>query len=134
MSLRIAKPGVRLQATQSNATRSYIDRLVKLMPAEIVAAYTVIKSLAADWNPEQLGWLGLVCLIVAVILRAYATFEAGKGPQWIAVIVAAVSFGLYLYTEGGQLPWLDSTTFPPNSPQIAMILWVTVVPLIYTGD
>ena len=134
MSLRIKRLGIRLEATQSDSTKSYVDRLVRLLPAEIVAAYTVIKSLASSWEPAQLSWLGLVCLLLAIALRAFATTEPGKGPQWIAVAVSAVSFVLYLYTEGGQLPGIDPSTLPPNAAQIAMVLWVTVVPQIYRGD
>lgn len=112
----------------------YLDRLVRLIPAEVVGLYLIgIGFIPAGLPAALAGWT-LVCVGLVVLARAYATADPAKGlgPQWVAVIVATVSFVLWVYSMGGAFeayglfyPWLGS---------LAILVWTFVVPYFYKGD
>jgi hypothetical protein len=111
----------------SSAADDYLTRLVKLIPAEVVALYLTFKEVAADW----LAIWATVCLVLVVIVRALGTSGANKPVQWGAVVVAAVSFVLWIYATGGHI--ID-VTLPAGVISAAIGLWTFVVPWFYKGD
>jgi len=136
MSLRIGPSGDgedrrrRSPDDASPAGDFYMDRLVKLIPAEAITAYPFLHSRAvdvaamvaekapgaaagstvaaaaagpygsADWLPAGVAWL---LLIVVILLRWQATRGPNGDAQWGAVLISAVSFLLWV-------PVLDGAT------------------------
>jgi V8-like Glu-specific endopeptidase len=126
---------------------SYLERLVKLIPAEVVGAYLVGRELAAA-NDATGGW-ALTCLVFVFIFRALMTQTKltwrikSSEIQWAAVWISAVSFVFWVYSFGDHILF-----FPPcflNSPDckwdglswvasLGLLLWTPLIPYIYQGD
>ena len=82
---------------------------------------------------DGLWVLAVCCLVLAAALRWRATLDEAGKPQWAAVLIALVSFGL----------WIVALK-PPSSPidlgasafyaSLAALLWGTVLSIFYKGD
>ena len=107
----------------------YLQRLIKLVPSELLALYLTFKEIAATW----LGIWATICLALVVFARAMGTRKPGKGPQWKAVAVASVSFVLWIYATDGNFLGLE----PPPIPGLISVsvgVWTFIVPYFYKGD
>ena len=100
MSLRISGPdtfaasrGLGAGNTSDAGGDSYLERLVKLVPTEVIGAYPMLKASAAPniahWALPLATW---ILLAVVIVLRWQATYSPDRGPQWTAIALAAVSF------------------------------------------
>lgn len=86
---------------------AYMSRLVKLVPAEAVTVYPVVMQQANNVTPiDGPRWAVYIAawtmLLIVVVLRFVATREPGKSPQWGAVLIAAVSFFIWVHVMGGD--------------------------------
>ncbi len=105
----------------------WLGRLVKLVPTEIVAVYLAGRPLA---QARLAGEWPLVCLALLVVVRAWGTSDR-RGPQWLSVGIAAVSFVLWVYATGGRfLTW----TADVNLAGLGVLVWTTLVPALWRGD
>jgi hypothetical protein len=93
---------------------SYLSRLLKLIPGEAVAIFPFLNSRADQlsialgnsvWPKYLVAWLVLAMIIV---LRAQATRGPNGMPQWGAVLIAAVSFMLWVPVMHGELGMFDA--------------------------
>jgi hypothetical protein len=108
----------------------YFARLVKLVPSEVLAFYVAFKDAAAPW----IGWWSLVCLVLVVFVRTIGTKQAGGKPQFASVIIAAISFVLWIYATGGHiLSWILKDE-AHAVVSIAIGLWTFLLPYLYKGD
>lgn len=105
----------------------YLERLIKLIPAEVVALYLTFKEVASSWL-HIWAW---ICLGLVVLVRSAGTFTDAKRVQWRAVIVASVSFVLWVYATGGHLVELS---LPTGAISVAVGVWTFLVPMFYKGD
>ena len=132
-SLRIRRPATKTTGSPPAAPgggdsgNTYLARLVKLIPGEVIALYLTFKTQAAAF----LGIWSVICLGLVVLVRIIATREPGKGPQYCAVGVAAGSFFLWVYAMGGYFFTLQ---LPANGISIGIGVWTFLVPLFYKGD
>lgn len=118
MTLRVIGPpadGLKrgLPGGPADVTDSYTDKLVKLVPAEAISVYPLLKNQAdvltnqmdvlAPHNARLLVYLtAWVLLFVVILLRWSATSVDGKGAQWGAVFIAAVAFFIWVHVVGGD--------------------------------
>jgi hypothetical protein len=125
--------GAANQAGLSEGERPpYLESLVKLFPAEGVG----LTALAAGFADSKL--LVSILLTIAIsamvfLLRVFATKPAGGGStDWIAVIIATVSF--YLYALAIHAFGLLGTSSETLSSIMGVIvgIWTAVVPLFPT--
>jgi hypothetical protein len=122
-----------VSADSSNGMGEYFERVAKLVPVEIIAAYMVLRGfLPASGSPggipavvEIAGYIVLVAL-TPVYLRRLAGRIAGVGRQ---LAIATISFVVWSYAIGGPFFWsalerLTTTTivFPGVAGLIA-VLW-----------
>ena len=105
----------------------WLTRLVKLVPAEIVAVYLAGRPLSQE---HYAGLWPVACLVLTIVVRAFGTSDS-SGPQWLSVGVSAVSFVLWVYATGGQF-----LTYPldVNLAGLAVLVWTTLVPVFWRGD
>lgn len=96
-------------ATPGDPLKAYVERLVKLIPAEVVSLYVAGRALIQSSFPQggdaaQPYWIGwtLFCIVAVVLVRAWATSDAAQRlkPQWGAVAIATVSFVVWVYSLG----------------------------------
>jgi hypothetical protein len=104
----------------------WLARLVKLVPAEIVAVYLAGRPLAQE---RYAGLWPVACLVLAIVVRAFGTSDR-RGPQWLSVAVSAVSFVLWVYATGGHFLTI---VVDPNLAALAVLVWTTLVPVFWRG-
>ena len=86
----------------------YMNRLVKLVPAEAVGPFPFLmdsaeRLSAADGGPRiAVYFVAWVLLLVVIVVRWQATSEPGKGAQWGAVLIAAVAFFIWAHVMHGD--------------------------------
>src|SRR4051812_24879943 len=81
--------------------QEYIDRLVRLIPAEVLAAYHAARGIVVGVAPSDplavkfLPWLPVIGFVLVIFVRVWGT-RARTGlwstVQWLAVAIAAISF------------------------------------------
>ncbi|MEA3194859.1 MAG: hypothetical protein QOD26_3192 [Betaproteobacteria bacterium] len=114
--------------------QSYMDRLIKLIPAEIVSLYLVgIGIIPKEEGTSLIVW-GLVCLVLVVIVRAYATSDSAAQlkPQWGAIAVSSVSFVIWIYNMPGPFQVLGWAV--PYIGALLVLVWTFIIPFFYKGS
>jgi len=132
---------------QAQSKDGYVERLVKLEPAESISAYPVI-MLAAG---ENTTWTRIVAayslLALTIFLRAMSSREEGKSIQWIQVGIAGVSFMIWVEVLNGTfgfVPMLIFFDLQGIASQVSahsdflvtliLVIWTISIPVIYIGD
>ena len=146
----------------------YMSRLVKLVPAEAVGPFPFLMDYAQkvpmpEGSPRYaIYFVAWVLLMIVVVLRARATYEPGRGPQWGAVLIAAVAFFIWVHVMGGDFgferlfervasagagPGNDGITRTTGAAvaaggqdlknfvaNVGLMAWTTLAPVVYRGD
>lgn len=168
MSLRIAGASADVRrdypgARGGGGSDAYMSRLVKLVPAEVITIYPVVMQQAKSvtpfpdsprWGVYLAAW---VLLAIVIILRFVATREPGKGAQWGAILIAAVSFFIWVHVMDGDFGFerllhnmvagggTDALTRGPSSipdpaglkqfvSNLSLTAWTLLAPVVYKGD
>jgi hypothetical protein len=105
----------------------WLTRLVKLVPAEVVAVYLAGRPLAQE---HYAGLWPVACLALTIVVRAWGTSDR-RGPQWLSVAVSAVSFVLWVYAIGGHFLAYQVDV---NLAALAVLVWTTLVPVFWRGE
>jgi len=106
---------------------SWLTRLVKLVPAEIVAVYLAGRPFA---EARFAGAWPVACLVLTILVRAWGTSDR-RGPQWLSVAISAVSFVVWVYATGGHFLTLQVDA---NLAALAVLVWTTLVPVFWRGE
>lgn len=138
MSLRIEKPSIH-EGVGGGDGDDWGSRIAKLIPAEALGLYgsavALVSTPSAQARTNALWVIFAVCCVLTILIRYRATLDpTTKRPAWTAIMIALVSFILWLTALG-----------PPTSPialpasyafagPLAALLWGTVVPYIYKGE
>jgi hypothetical protein len=121
--------------TPDEQFRSYLDRLMKMIPGEVVALYLVGAGIIP--REESRWWLvvwSVVCLVGLFALRIYGTTDRreSKGPQWLNVFMSAGAFVIWIYSLGG--PFVAFGLYKPFLGSLLVLTWTFFIPLTYKGD
>jgi hypothetical protein len=119
---------VKGQGAAADDLGHWMDRLIKLVPSEIVAVYLAGKAYAIAWA----GVWSIICLILVLVVRIWGTRSGSGQPQWPAVAVAAISFVIWVYAMGGQ--FAGAVLGDPGIASAAVLIWTVLVPVFYKGD
>jgi len=106
----------------------YKDRLLKLIPSEIVAAYLVIEGLIPKDDPQA----ALVSLISSVILLVFIPFYLKRTmavQKPVQILFTMVSFVVWVYSLGGPFAHYDLYTGYIGS--VILVLWTLLIPFFY---
>jgi hypothetical protein len=131
---RITRPAVvAVATTASDALKQYLERLLKLIPAEVVTLYLFGVGLIPATRGVLLICWAVFCLLAVVLVRAYGTADGPRGvpPQWGAVGLSCVAFVIWVYTLGGPFK-----TYDLHDPIVGSLLvagFTFVVPYLYRG-
>jgi len=114
--------------------QSYMERLVKLIPAEVVGLYLVGQGIIPPAEKVALVVWSIVCLGLVVLVRAKTTGDRVNSisPQWSAVAVSTVSFVIWVYTMPG--PFQAFNLAVPFVGSLAVLVWTFIVPFLYQGS
>lgn len=133
---RIVPPGGRYAAAgeppPGDTLKDYLERLLKLIPGEVVGIYLIgVGSIPATLGSVLAIW-AVICFGLVIFVRVYGTWEPHVGPQKIAVLVAAVSFVIWVYTMGG--PFAAYGLQVQYVGSLAVLVWTFIVPYFYKGQ
>jgi hypothetical protein len=114
--------------------QSYMERLVKLIPAEVVGLYLVGQGIIPPTERVAIVVWSIVCLGLVVLIRAKATGDRANNlsPQWIAVVVSTISFVIWVYNMPG--PFQAFQVAIPYVGSLAVLVWTFIVPFLYQGS
>lgn len=134
--LRIAKPPLK-DVSDSPDTQSlsanYLERLVKLIPAEVISLYLIGKGVIPTEEKTGIIVWAIICTIGVLVSRIYGTqSDEDNSIQWGTVVITTVSFLIWLYvigdtfaTFGIYVPWIGT---------LMMAAWTFFVPYFYKGE
>jgi len=111
----------------------YLDRLLKMIPAEVVGLYLVGSGFIPQGEGVVLAVWAVVCLAGVIAVRAYGTAdpENKKPPDWVHVVISAVAFVIWVYTMGG--PFAAFNLYVPYMGSLLVLAWTFFVPIFYMG-
>lgn len=113
----------------------YLEKVVKLIPAEVVAAYVSIQGilLTQDASTYQPWLLGIAVGLGLVVLPVYLWKLHGVR-NWIQIGVTIVAFAIWVLNIGGNyLQWVTDWNNPAIG-SVALILFTLVSPLIFRSE
>lgn len=133
---RIQRPDKGLMTTAYTRERYfdfYLDRLLKMIPAEVVGLYLVGSGFIPQGEGIVLAIWAIVCLAGVVAVRAYGTAdpENKKPPDWVHVAISMVAFVIWVYTMGG--PFAAFNLYVPYVGSLLVLAWTFFVPIFYLG-
>ena len=139
---RIVNPdvGVKEIAAEQTDFGSYLDRLMKMVPTEVIGLYLVGSGLIPSGDSLVLTIWSLICLIGVIAMRVWGTTDAAtnKPTDWTHVAISAVAFIIWLLTLGGG-PFATGGVFAaareqaPYFGSLLVLAWTFFVPIFYKG-
>lgn len=143
---RIEAPSpIRANAAESQAPfQAYMDRLIKLIPAEIIGVYLTVRGFWMDGTPVAttpgsvsstfLGFWPVVCVVLLWVTRGWGTRApdgSWKSVQIVPIALATVSFLIWIYAIGDAVFGVKPD---PRLISTAVVVWVFLVPVFYKGS
>jgi hypothetical protein len=130
--IRIQRLRVKPVAADSdNQLKSYLDRLMKMIPGEVVGLYLVGSGVIPQGQIVPLAiWTG-VCFVAVILVTSYGTSDPKQHvpPDWTHVAISAIAFLIWIYSIGGPfgkyaVPYIGS---------LLVLAWTFFIPLLYHG-
>ncbi len=141
---RIVNPDVGVRDINAPAAQtdfsSYLDRLMKMVPTEVIGLYLVGSGLIPKDQPLAVTIWALVCLAGVVAMRVWGTTDAASGQptDWMHVGISVVAFIIWLLTLGGG-PFATGGVFAavheqtPFLGSLLVLAWTFFAPIFYKG-
>ncbi|MEO7216309.1 hypothetical protein [Mucilaginibacter sp.] len=128
----VQKGFVQPNATTATQTDPYQDRLLKLIPAEVVSVYLALLVLVSgkDANKHEMLQLGIVIILLVVNILYKRNADV---TDWKQLAISSVAFVIWVLTLGGPLIE-DRLILGEKLSLIGAILtplFTLVAPLIY---
>ena len=114
------------------AVDTYFDKLIKYIPAELIAAWTAVTGLIAGATKEPQGTLLWIAFIVGLILTAAwiwrRTTEPKKPIAITQIIISTMAFAVWVFALGG--PFAAMNWYSPLYGSLLLIAFTLIVPVI----
>jgi len=113
----------------------FLGRIVLMIPSEVLTLYFVGKGFAENSPIIDLGWWGLICLVIVIPARFFGMKEDvserfGNATIYVNLIISLVAFVVWVLALGGRILSLSVDTYTSS----LFILLVSVVGgWFYTG-
>ncbi len=119
--------------SQAQTVNDYKDRLVKLIPTEIITAYVTLKGLitgpGVEGNKSLLLWIVFGILVVLNPLYLYYITNVKKAGQ---IIFSSFAFVLWVMVIGGTFNTVFG--FPAEYiGSIMLVIYTLFIPFVYRG-
>jgi hypothetical protein len=103
----------------------YRERLLKLIPSEIVAAYIFLQGVIPK---EESKWGLLVVTVILLILTPFYLKKFQKVTNLSQILITTLSFSVWVYSLGG--PFTAWGLYQPWIGSMILVIWTLIVPLI----
>lgn len=120
-----------LGAKAPEAPDDYKTKLIKYIPAEIVAAFVTVDGIvrSASQLSAQVYWLVFLALLALTPLYMWrVTTEAGKPAARAQIIVSTISFAVWVFALGG--PFAGLAWYLPVYGALLLPIYTIAVPVI----
>ena len=119
--------------TPPSSVNDYKDRLVKLIPSEIITAYVTLKGLingaGAEGNKQLLLWIIFGILVILNPLYLIYVMNVKKAGQ---VVFSSIAFVLWVMVIGGTFSTVLG--FPAEYiGSILLVIYTLFIPFVYKG-
>ncbi len=118
-----------------NDTQSYADKVVKLVPTEIVGAYMVLAGIVgvtASTPTAPTDSLSKILIqgvfFVLLVLTPLYLWRVSGVTNIVQLVVTTLAFILWIYTLGG--PFAVWGIYEPKVAAILLTLWSFIIPVI----
>jgi len=106
---------------------NYLSRLVKYIPAEVVALYLTIDPLLRKGYPQELQW---ALLLFGLVVTPFYLMRLGNVRKTQQLVISTLAFAVWVFAIGGPFGALDWYIKYPACPAIAVSVYTFLVPLI----
>ena len=112
---------------------SYFERLIKMIPGEVIALYVLGSGVIPTGQPISLVVWAVVCIFAVIAVRAWGSADRSKGEtaDWMMVLISAVAFVVWLYNLGG--PFAAYNLYVPYIGTLVALAYTFFVPIFYRG-
>ena len=114
------------------AVDTYFDKLIKYIPADLIAAWTAVTGLIAGATKEPKNTLLWITFGVGVILTAAWTWRQTTQPQKTAaytqIVISTAAFAVWVFALGG--PFATMEWYSPIYGSLLLIAFTLLVALI----
>ena len=111
---------------------NYYDKLLKYIPADVVAAWIVVSALITSASGIATATFLWIAFGIGVILTAVWTWKLtslpGKTTAWTQIAISTGAFIVWVFALGGPFAFLS--WYRPLYGAFLMILYTLIVPLI----
>lgn len=115
-------------ARQIRPAQRYGDRLLKLIPSEIVAAYIAVQGMIPEGTSP---WFLLsVSILLTLMTPFYLKRCQGVGHP-VQLLVSTLSFIIWVYTLGG--PFKFWGVYRSWFASVLLVIWTLAVPMLMSG-
>jgi hypothetical protein len=123
-----------LRGDTDEAFRQYLQRLLKMIPGEVVGLYLVGNGFIPDSRPIYSALWAVFCLLMVFVVRIYGTRdpERKKPSQPIPVGIAAIAFVIWVYSLGG--PFAKYNIYSSALGSLLVLVWSFLIPILYKGE
>ena len=101
---------------------NYRDKLIKLIPAEIVAAYLFLQTLLASQG-GTVAWIVIALLFVGTFFYLRILGNVEKWPQ---LIFSSLTFLVWVYSIAPET--ILGGIYNPSLATIILVLWTLLIP------
>lgn len=124
-----------VQNLQDSATpiNDFKDRLVKLIPSEIVTAYITLQGLISDHkdNLSTFTWIVFLSLLILTPLYLFFISDVKKTGQ---IIFTTIAYIIWVLATGGFTIMLPSVSILNQFlGSIMLIIYTLIIPFVYKG-
>jgi len=120
-------------AAAGDSFDSYLDRLLKMIPGEVISLYVVGSGFIPEDEAGALIAWTLMCIAAVVLLRVYGTADRvlDQPPDWVHVVISSVAFLVFVYSMGG--PFKALGVHIPYMGPLLVVAWTFFLPFVYRG-
>lgn len=112
-------------ARQIKDIQSYQDRLLKLIPSEIIGAYVFLQGVIPK---EQGKWGTSIVALILMIMTPFYFKRIQKVARNNQLAVTTISFAVWIYSLGGPFQYWN--IYQPWLSSVILVLWTLAVPML----
>ena len=134
-TFRVIHPRAGLQkvGAKEEPVREYFQRLMQMIPADVVGLYIVGSGLIPKDKRVVLVVWTVICLFGIVAVRVWGTADPQNRlpTQWPTVAISSVAFLIWIYSIGGAFAAYGLVE--PYLGSLLVLGWTFFIPIFYKG-